>query len=94
MAVSGKVYAKSDFSVGIINKNATAFETAAQDDAAYELLPVINVSAPVLNLVESGEIRSNNAGMLELDIVSSSSSRVYSTLDTWPPYQFVILPLS
>ena len=68
MAVSGKVYAKSDFSVGIINKNATAFETAAQDDAAYELLPVINVSAPVLNLVESGEIRSNNAGMLELDI--------------------------
>jgi len=68
MAVSGKVYAKSDFSVGIINKNATAFETAAQDDAAYELLPVVNVSAPVLNLVESGEIRSNNAGMVELDI--------------------------
>ena len=68
MAVSGKVYSKSDFSVGIINKNATAFETAAQDDAAYELLPVINVSAPVLNLVESGEIRSNNAGMVELDI--------------------------
>jgi len=68
MAVSGKVYSKSDFSVGIINKNATAFETAAANDAAYELLPVINVSAPVLNLVESGEIRSNNAGMLELDI--------------------------
>ena len=68
MAVSGKVYSKSDFSVGIINKNATAFETAAADDAAYELLPVINVSAPVLNLVESGEIRSNNAGMVELDI--------------------------
>jgi hypothetical protein len=68
MAVSGKVYAKSDFSVGIINKNATAFETAAADDAAYELLPVVNVSAPVLNLVESGEIRSNNAGMVELDI--------------------------
>lgn len=67
MAVSGKVYSKSDFSVGIINKNATAFETAAANDAAYELLPVINVSAPVLNLVESGEIRSNNAGMLELD---------------------------
>ena len=68
MAVSGKVYAKSDFSVGIKNKNATAFETAAANDAAYELLPVINVSAPVLNLVESGEIRSNNAGMVELDI--------------------------
>ena len=68
MAVSGKVYSKSDFSVGIKNKNATAFETAAANDAAYELLPVINVSAPVLNLVESGEIRSNNAGMVELDI--------------------------
>ncbi len=68
MAVSGKVYAKSDFSVGIKNKNATAFETAASNSAAYELLPVINVSAPVLNLVESGEIRSNNAGMVELDI--------------------------
>jgi len=67
MAVSGKVYSKSDFSVGIKNKNATAFETAAANDAAYELLPVINVSAPVLNLVESGEIRSNNAGMIELD---------------------------
>ena len=68
MAVIGKVYSKSDFSVGIINKNATAFETAAAADAAYELLPVVNVSAPVLNLVESGEIRSNNAGMVELDI--------------------------
>jgi hypothetical protein len=68
MAVSGKVYAKSDFSVAIKNKNATAFETAAANDAAYELLPVINVSAPVLNLIESGEIRSNNAGMVELDI--------------------------
>jgi len=67
MAVSGKVYSKSDFSIGIKNKNATAFETAAANDTAYELLPVINVSAPVLNLVESGEIRSNNAGMIELD---------------------------
>ena len=67
MAVSGKVYSKSDFSVGIKNKNATAFETAAANDTAYELLPVINVSAPVLNLVESGEIRSNNAGMIELN---------------------------
>ena len=67
MAVSGKVYAKGDFSVGIIQKNATAFETAAAADAAYKLLPVINVSSPVLNLVESGEIRSNNAGMIETD---------------------------
>ena len=68
MAVSGKVYAKSDFSVAIKNKNATAFETAPSDSAAYELLPVTNVSLPVLNLIESGEIRSNNAGMIELDI--------------------------
>ena len=71
MAVSGKVYSKSDFSIGIkkkiVNGSSVLFSTAAQDDAAYELLPVINVSAPVLNLVESGEIRSNNAGMIELD---------------------------
>ena len=71
MAVSGKVYSKSDFSVGIkkkiVNGSSVLFSTEAKDDAAYELLPVINVSAPVLNLVESGEIRSNNAGMLELD---------------------------
>jgi len=71
MAVSGKVYSKSDFSVGIkkkiVNGSSVYFTTAAQDDAAYELLPVINVSAPVLNLVESGEIRSNNAGMIELN---------------------------
>jgi len=72
MAVSGKVYSKSDFSVGIkkkiVNGSSVYFTTAAQDDAAYDLLPVINVSAPVLNLIESGEIRSNNAGMVELDI--------------------------
>ena len=68
MAVSGKVYGKGDFTVGIKNKNATAFETAASNSAAYELLPVTNVSLPVLNLIESGEIRSNNAGMIELDI--------------------------
>ena len=68
MAVSGKVYGKGDFTVGIINKNATAFETAPSNSAAYELLPVTNVSLPVLNLIESGEIRSNNAGMIELDI--------------------------
>jgi len=71
MAISGKVYSKSDFSVGIkkkiVNGSSVFFTTAAQDDAAYDLLPVINVSSPVLNLIESGEIRSNNAGMLELD---------------------------
>ena len=71
MAVSGKVYSKSDFSVGIkkkiVNGSSVLFDEPAANDAAYELLPVINVSAPVLNLVESGEIRSNNAGMLELD---------------------------
>tara|TARA_B100000900_G_scaffold163354_1_gene138692 strand:+ start:4332 stop:5459 length:1128 start_codon:yes stop_codon:yes gene_type:complete len=71
MAVSGKVYSKSDFSIGIKNKvvdgSSVLFSTAAANNTAYELLPVINVSAPVLNLVESGEIRSNNAGMIELD---------------------------
>ena len=71
MAVSGKVYSKSDFSVGIkkkiVNGSSVLFDEPAANDAAYELLPVINVSAPVLNLVESGEIRSNNAGMFELD---------------------------
>jgi hypothetical protein len=67
MAVSGKVYSKSDFSVGIINKGASAFSTVAAAGAAYKLLPVINVSSPVLNLIESGEIRSNNAGMIETD---------------------------
>lgn len=67
MAVSGKVYGKNQFSVGIINKAATAFSTVAAADAAYKLLPVINVSYPVLNMIESGEIRSNNAGMIETD---------------------------
>ena len=67
MAISSKVYGKSQYAIGIKQKNATAFETAGATDTAYELLPVINVSAPVLNLVESGEIRSNNAGMIETD---------------------------
>ena len=67
MAISSKVYGKSQYAIGIKQKNATAFETAGATDTAYQLLPVINVSAPVLNLVESGEIRSNNAGMIETD---------------------------
>lgn len=67
MAISSKVYGKSQYAIGIKQKNATAFETAAATDTAYQLLPVINVSAPVLNLVESGEIRSNNSGMIETD---------------------------
>ena len=67
MAISSKVYGKSQYAIGIKQKNATAFETAGANDTAYQLLPVINVSAPVLNLVESGEIRSNNAGMIETD---------------------------
>jgi len=65
MAISPKVYGKNQFAVGIKNKNASAFTTAAAVGTTYQLLPVINVSAPVLNLVESGEIRSNNAGMIE-----------------------------
>jgi len=67
MAISSKVYGKSQYAIGIKQKDATAFETAGATDTAYQLLPVINVSAPVLNLVESGEIRSNNAGMIETD---------------------------
>ena len=67
MAVSGKVYGKSDFSIGIVAKSGSAFSTAASASGAYKLLPVINVSSPVLNLIESGEIRSNNAGLIELD---------------------------
>lgn len=67
MAISSKVYGKSQYAIGIKQKNATAFETAGATDTAYQLLPVINVSAPVLNLVESGEIRSNNSGMIETD---------------------------
>src|SRR6056300_1168995 len=67
MAISSKVYGKSQYAIGIKQKNATAFEDGAATDTAYQLLPVINVSAPVLNLVESGEIRSNNAGMIETD---------------------------
>ena len=67
MAISSKVYGKSQYAIGIKQKAATAFETPAATDTAYQLLPVINVSAPVLNLVESGEIRSNNSGMIETD---------------------------
>tara|TARA_Y100001973_G_C5197856_1_gene335544 strand:- start:2094 stop:3230 length:1137 start_codon:yes stop_codon:yes gene_type:complete len=67
MAVSGKVYSKNDFSLGIVAKNGSAFSTQGAADGAYKLLPVINASSPVLNLVESGEIRSNNAGMIEFD---------------------------
>lgn len=62
-----KVYGKSQYSIGIKQKNGSAFATAAAVGTTYQLLPVINVSAPVLNLVESGEIRSNNAGMIETD---------------------------
>jgi hypothetical protein len=62
-----KVYGKSQYAIGIKQKSGSAFATAAQTDTAYQLLPVINVSSPVLNLVESGEIRSNNAGMIETD---------------------------
>jgi hypothetical protein len=67
MAVSGKVYSKSGFSMGIVAKSGSAFTTVASASGAYKLLPVINVSSPVLNLVESGEIRSNNSGMIETD---------------------------
>ena len=62
-----KVYGKSQYAIGIKQKSGSNFATAASASAAYQLLPVINVSSPVLNLVESGEIRSNNAGMIETD---------------------------
>ena len=92
MAVSGKVYGKSQFAVGIFNKNATAFETAAAADANYEMLPVVNVSPPVLNLVESGEIRSNNAGMVELDIDQFRSQKGgFVTMDFECPAEREIL---
>ena len=82
MAVSGKVYSKSDFSLGIKQKNATAFETPASASAAYQLLPVTSVSSPVLNLIESGEIRSNNAGMIETsDDQFRSAKGGFVTLD-------------
>ncbi len=63
-----KVYGKSQYAVGIFQKNGSAFGTPAATDSAYKLLPVINVSSPVLNLIESGEIRSNNSGMVETDL--------------------------
>lgn len=66
-----KVYGKSQYAIGIkrkaVDNSSIYFDTAAATDTAYQLLPVINVSSPVLNLVESGEIRSNNAGMIETD---------------------------
>ena len=66
MALSGKVYSKGEFAVGIKNKDAEDFETAGANDTAYVLLPVTDVTYPTLNLVESGEMKSNNAGMIEL----------------------------
>ena len=75
MAISGKVYGKSEFSVGILAKDAANIANAAAADGAYKLLPMINVSTPVLNFIESGEIRSNNAGMIELDNDQFRSSK-------------------
>jgi len=62
-----KVYGKSQYSIGLKHKTGSAFGTDAVTSGTYKLLPVMNVSSPVLNLIESGEIRSNNAGMVELD---------------------------
>ncbi len=45
MAISSKVYGKSQYAIGIKQKAVTAFETGAATDTAYQLLPVINVSA-------------------------------------------------
>ena len=66
MAISGKIYSKGEFAIGIKNKDAADFETAGANDTAYVLLPTTDVSYPTLNLIESGEIKSNNAGMVEL----------------------------
>jgi hypothetical protein len=63
-----KVYGKSQYKIGLYHKNGSAFGTDAAVGNTYKLLPVINVSSPVLNLIESGEIRSNNAGMIETDL--------------------------
>ena len=82
MAISGKVYGKGEFSVGIKAKDAANIATVAAADGAYKLLPVINVSAPVLNFIESGEIRSNNTGMIETDKDQFRSSKGgFVTLD-------------
>lgn len=62
-----KVYGKSQYKIGLFHKNGSAFGTDATTSNTYKLLPVINVSSPVLNLIESGEIRSNNPGMVETD---------------------------
>ena len=66
MALSGKVYGKDQFAVGIKQKNVTAFATPASASATYILLPVTEMSYPNITLVESGEIRTNNSGMIEL----------------------------
>ena len=70
-----KVYGGSQYSIGIKQKNGSAFATAAATDTAYQLLPVINVSQPVLNLISSGEIRSNTPGMVELDTAQFRSRK-------------------
>lgn len=61
-----KVYGKSQFSIGIKNKNVSAFDTPASASATYLLLPVTEMSYPNITLVESGEIKTNNSGMIEL----------------------------
>lgn len=81
-----KVYGKSQYSIGIKRKaidNSSIFlKSDAATDTAYQLLPVINVSAPVLNLIESGEIRSNNAGMIETNLDQFRSKKgAFVTLD-------------
>ena len=70
-----KVYGGSQYSIGIKQKSGSAFATAAATDTAYQLLPVINVSQPVLNLISSGEIRSNTPGMVELDTAQFRSRK-------------------
>jgi hypothetical protein len=66
MAISGKVYGKNQFSIGIKNKAVSAFETPASPSTTYLLLPVTEMSYPNITLVESGEIKTNNSGMIEL----------------------------
>jgi len=61
-----KVYGKNQFSIGIKQKNVTAFDTPASTSATYLLLPVTEMSYPNITLVESGEIKTNNSGMIEL----------------------------
>ena len=70
-----KVYGGSQYSIGIKQKDGSNFASAAATDTAYQLLPVINVSQPVLNLISSGEIRSNTPGMVELDTAQFRSRK-------------------